>query len=112
MRYHIHHLTVYEYLEPVSLCHNLLHLRLREAPRQSCLSHRLTVSPEPRLLQHRIDYFGNPIVLFTIQEPHRRLSVEAEHRVEVTPADPVRPEGSMPWEQVRDLLASDRSPVV
>jgi transglutaminase-like putative cysteine protease len=112
MRYQVSHKTTYDYTEPVSLCHNLVHLRPRESPRQVCQRQRLTITPEPRVLQNRVDYFGNPIVLFTIQEPHRRLSVSAEHRIDVMPTDPMRLEESMPWEQVRDRLKGDRAPVM
>ena len=110
MRYQVIHTTIYDYAEPVSLCHNVLHLRAREAPRQTCLSQKLTIAPEPRGLQNRSDYYGNPIVLFTIQEPHRRLSVTAEHRFEIRSASPVDTGASAPWEEVRETLRSDRSP--
>ncbi|HEX3316260.1 MAG TPA: transglutaminase N-terminal domain-containing protein, partial [Gemmataceae bacterium] len=110
MRYQVLHTTIYDYAEPVSLCHNVLHLRAREAPRQTCLSQKLAIAPEPRGLQNRSDYYGNPIVLFTIQEPHHRLSVTAEHRFEIRSGDPVDTGASAPWEEVRDTLRSDRSP--
>jgi transglutaminase-like putative cysteine protease len=110
MRYHVSHTTIYDYSEPVSLCHNVLHLRPREAPRQTCLSQKLSIAPEPRGLQNRSDYYGNPIVLFTIQEPHRRLSVTSESRFDVRPTPQIEVEGSMPWEEVRETLRTDRSP--
>jgi transglutaminase-like putative cysteine protease len=112
MRYQVTHTTIYDYAEPVSLCHNVLHLRAREAPRQTCQSQKLTIAPEPRGLQNRSDYYGNPIVLFTIQEPHRRLSVTAEHRFEIRPAGPIDVDASTPWEEVRQTLRSDRSPAL
>jgi transglutaminase-like putative cysteine protease len=112
MRYQVNHTTIFDYAEPVSGCHNLLHLRPREAPRQTCLAQKLTISPEPRGLQNRSDYYGNPIVLFTIQEPHRRLSVTAEHRFEIRPAPEVDVEGSTPWEEARETLRTDRSPAI
>ena len=112
MRYQVSHTTIYDYAEPVSLCHNVLHLRAREAPRQTCLSQRLAIAPEPRGLQNRSDYYGNPIVLFTIQEPHRRLSVTAEHRFEIGAACPVDVDASAPWEEVRQKLRNDRSPAI
>ena len=36
MIYRIRHQTIYTYAEPVSLCHNLLHLLPRNVPRQAC----------------------------------------------------------------------------
>jgi transglutaminase-like putative cysteine protease len=55
-----------------------------------------------------VDYFGNQITLFTIQEPHERLMVEARSFVTVEESKPW-PEQSWPWEQVVELLPSDRS---
>jgi transglutaminase-like putative cysteine protease len=112
MRYQVTHTTIYDYAEPVSLCHNVLHLRAREAPRQTCLNQKLNISPEPRGLQNRADYYGNPMVLFTIQEPHRRLSVTAEHRFDVWPLMAIDTSASTPWEEVRNTLKSDRSPAI
>ena len=109
MLYAITHTTNYLYTDAVSLCHNLIHLRPRQAPRQTCHHSHLSVQPEPHALQHQHDYFGNPISLFTIQEPHRKLSITVKHRIEVTPADPIRVRESPPWESVRATLKTDRA---
>lgn len=107
MHYNVKHTTTYTYTDAVSLCHNLVHLRPREAPRQTCEETQLLVTPEPRTLSHQFDFFGNPIALFTIQEPHKKLEITATHRMSVT-------SGTMPvndgttWEQVRDALKADR----
>src|SRR5262249_19285563 len=110
MLYTITHTTKYSYTESVSLCHNLVHLRPRVAPRQTCHQSHLTVQPEPRALQHHQDYFGNPIALFTIQEPHRKLSITVKHRVEVTPGEPIQLQESATWEETRDALKAPRAP--
>jgi len=46
-----------------------------------------TCSPSPRsaVIEERIDYFGNPVEYFTVQEPHRELTVKVEHRIAVEP---------------------------
>ena len=110
MIYRVTHVTAYEYSEPVSLCQNLAHLTPRDTPSQRCLRTRLAVSPEPAVLAERADYFGNRAVFFTVQEPHRELTVTATHLVEVE-ARPA-PEGaaSPSWEEARDRLPADRSP--
>jgi transglutaminase-like putative cysteine protease len=110
MLYHIKHATTYDYSEPVSLCHNSLHLKPRCCPRQHCHSVELVVRPEPEQVQNQLDYFGNPITLFAIQEPHARLVLRAESWVEVTPAERLDPALTQPWELVRDSFRSDRSP--
>lgn len=110
MYYQITHRTTYRYSAPVSLCQNLAHLTPREAPGQRCSSSVLTISPEPAVLAARMDSFGNPATFFSVQQPHRELTVTATHVVEVWPHDAIEPGASPPWEQVRDRLASDRSP--
>ncbi len=110
MLYAVTHTTSYLYTDPVSLCHNLVHLRPRAHARQICHHSTMTVLPDPRVMQHQLDYFGNPITLFTIKEAHRKLSITAKHRVEVIVADPPRLHESPPWEQVHASIQSQRSP--
>ena len=112
MLYNISHTTNYLYTEPVSLCHNLVHLRPRQAPRQTNLQSHMLVQPEARAMEHLLDYFGNPISVFTIQEPHRKLSIKMTHRIEVTPIEAVCLADSPAWEQVREMLRTVRSPSV
>ena len=109
MIYNVSHTTTYCYTEPVSLCHNLVHLRPRVAPRQACHFSSLELQPEPRTAVQYTDYFGNPVTFFTIQEPHRELAIAAKHRIEVTPAAAPNLQESLPWEIVRDMLQADRS---
>jgi transglutaminase-like putative cysteine protease len=110
MLYNVKHTTRYDYTEAVSLCHNLVHLRPRIAPRQTCHHSHLLVQPKPCALVHQTDYFGNPVALFTIQEPHRKLSITVKHRIAVRPSDPIAVQESPPWEMVRDGLATEHSP--
>jgi transglutaminase-like putative cysteine protease len=109
MRYQVSHTTVYEYNEPVSLCQNLVHLRPRTVPGQRCLSTSLDIDPVPGAVSDRIDYFGNPATFFSIQEPHRQLTLTANHQVEAQTGPTLEPDRSPPWEAVRDLLTTDRS---
>lgn len=113
MLYSITHTTTYSYADPVSLCHNLVHLRPRTSPRQTNHQFTMIVQPEPRSIQNHHDYFGNPISLFTIQEPHKRLQITVKERIEVggPHAPPLEIPESMdrPWEEVRDLVHADRS---
>ncbi len=108
-RYAITHVTTYTYTEPVSLCQNLAHLAVRTSDRQQAEPSLLKVSPEPAVVDQRRDYFGNPTHHFTIQEPHRELTVLATHTVVVRPATPP-PAHTPPWEQVQDRLGRDHSP--
>jgi transglutaminase-like putative cysteine protease len=109
MLYRVIHTTTYEYTEPVSLCQNVAHLTPRGGPRQTCLESSLTIHPVPAVVVERVDYFGNPSTFFAVQEPHRELTLQAAHRVEVVPRMEPGASQSPPWEQVRDLLSVDRS---
>jgi transglutaminase-like putative cysteine protease len=109
MLYSVSHTTSYMYTEPVSLCLNLVHLRPRAVPRQVCHQTQMTVIPDPHNFQSQLDYFGNPVTYFTIQEPHRKLSITAKHRIEVKANEPHRLHESPPWEEVRDLLRTQRA---
>src|ERR1700730_6681192 len=92
MLYRINHATTYIYSEPVTLCHNLLHLTPRQGPNQTCQRAQILVAPLPVVLVQETDYFGNATLFFTIQEPHPKLTVTAHHLVEVTP--PILPEAA------------------
>ena len=109
-RYTITHVTTYEYAEPVSLCQNVAHLSVRACDRQRSQPSVLSISPDPAVIEERVDYFGNPVHYFTIQEPHRELKVEAAHRIAVSPPLAVDPGATPPWEAVRDRLGRDRDP--
>jgi transglutaminase-like putative cysteine protease len=94
------HVTTYLYSDPVSICHTEVHLAPRECPHQRLFSHDLRVVPEPSFSASRQDYFGNQITIFSVQEPHETLSIEARSEIELRPEDP--PAGALtpPWEDV------------
>ena len=111
MRYSVTHTTTYTYTDSVSLCHNLVHLTPRAAPRQACDHTELIVTPQPRAFVQQQDYFGNPIAQFTIQEPHKKLEITAKHRITV--CDEARRNSArsalLSWEKTRARLRSDRA---
>ena len=109
MIYRVRHVTTYTYPETVSICHNELRLRPREGARQRRVSHELLVSPMPAVSHQAVDFFGNHVTFFAVQEPHRALIVTANSTVEVTPVE-IPPATNTPaWETVRDALRHDRS---
>ena len=108
--YTITHTTAYVYGEPVSLCQNVAHLAPRLCAWQRAEPHVLSISPDPAVLEERIDYFGNPVEYFTVQEPHRELTVKVEHRIAVERRLWPEPHTTPLWEAVRDRLPHDRAP--
>ena len=110
MRYRITHATNYHYSAPVSLCQNVAHLVPRTCRGQQAEKSVLTITPDPAVLEDRVDFFGNPVTYFTIQERHREMTVSVSHRVEVKP-EPLPPAHTSPaWEAVRDRLPRDGDP--
>jgi transglutaminase-like putative cysteine protease len=110
MQYRVTHTTTYDYTAPVSLCQNLAHLTPRSAPGQTCQETSLAIDPAPAVRVAQIDYFGNPATFFAVQEPHRQLTLTAQHLMEVGSPREVDPSATPAWETVRDLLRVDRSP--
>jgi transglutaminase-like putative cysteine protease len=57
-----------------------------------------------------VDYFGNVLCFFTVQEPHKELVVEAECEVSLRSEQQSAAQDSMPWEEAARLLPRDQSP--
>ena len=113
MRLQVEHETHYQYASPVLLSHQLLHLRPRELPWQSCEAHRLSVEPLPGELDERSDFFGNRVTQFLIAAPHPHLRVHASSSVRVAPRERealARPRAA--WEQARGEARSQAAAFV
>ncbi len=110
MLYHVSHVTLYEYYDVVSMSHNLVHLSARDCPWQTNHDHDLFVSVSPAVSAVQVDYFGNPVHYFTVQEPHKKLTVRATNVVKVHPVPRPDPASTMPWDEVRALLRANREP--
>ncbi len=108
MRYAITHTTTYSYSEPVPVCQNLVMLTPRDSDIVTCHKHRLLIQPQPRYLDRRLDYHGNVVHGFSIEESHLRLRVVAHSQVTVQAAAATNPEASPSWEYVRDGISQQR----
>jgi transglutaminase-like putative cysteine protease len=109
MIYRIVHRTIYRYQYPVSVGNHVACLTPRSLPGHRCERHQLRIKPRPSARTERVDYFGNQVTLFTIEEPHERLVVEAHSFVSLDQNAKSWPDQSPPWEQVAKFLPSDRS---
>jgi transglutaminase-like putative cysteine protease len=113
MIYKIVHRTTYRYKFPVSLGNHVACLTPRSLPHQQAVCNRLAIQPSPATLTERLDYFGNTLCFFTVQEPHRELVVETSSEVVMNgfrPLDAGGPEANLAWEDVANLLSRERSP--
>jgi transglutaminase-like putative cysteine protease len=111
MRYRVTHTTEYTYGEIVPLCHNMIRLRPRETERQRLISSEVAIDPAPATHREGIDFFGNHVTWFSVQEPHQGLAVTSRSEVDVTagPADVAVPSNE-PWESVRQSLVTRLDP--
>lgn len=110
MNYRVIHQTRYLYSTMVSLCQNEVKLLPRNLPHQQCAGHRVVVDPPPSAYRERTDFFGNRVCYFSIQQPHRQLTVTVSSQVRITPpaAEPPLMEGPA-WEKARDAIQTPAS---
>lgn len=105
MKYRVTHTTVYHYSQPVGLCQNEARLQPRNFWRQDCHSSRFDIKPEPMDFRERIDFFGNRVAYFAIQQSHTSLIVTAISEVSIfARQNNLDLFNQMTWEQVRGLL--------
>ncbi|SNR62202.1 Transglutaminase-like enzyme, putative cysteine protease [Lutibacter agarilyticus] len=81
MVFDIVHTTRYKYENGASFCHNLATLKPKSFFGQSLLDYNLEISPVPTDISHRVDFFGNTITRFSIQQYHEELEVTARSKV-------------------------------
>jgi transglutaminase-like putative cysteine protease len=110
MIYKIVHRTTYKYKYPVSVGNHVACLKPRALPHHQLAQSELRIQPRPVTRTERVDFFGNRLCFFTIQEPHRELVVEARSKVimegKATPWPPL----TIPWEEAARLVPNDHSP--
>lgn len=105
MNYRIRHRTEYRYSEPVDRGYNEARLIPRTLARQTCISHRIDISPPASDYRERTDYYGNRTAHFSIDTPHSELTVSAESELRVAPQPaPLAYSGDRRWEATRDWL--------
>lgn len=80
-RYDILHKTTYRYTFPVTVSHHSTCLKPLTDENQTCDTFQLVIKPESVDLIERLDFFGNTIQTFSVQEAHEQLVVEAQSSV-------------------------------
>ena len=110
MTYRIIHKTTYKYKHPVAFGNHAAILTPRSRPKCRCTSSELRITPAPAARGERLDFFGNNITIFTIQEPHEELDIEARSQVTLDGDPVVWPEHSPAWEDVARALPGELSP--
>jgi transglutaminase-like putative cysteine protease len=109
MIYKILHRTSYRYKYPVSLGNHVACLKPRTMAHHRLQNSELRIEPAPATFTERVDYFGNTLCFFTVQEPHRELIVEARSEVVVDPGGSAWLGVGPDWEEIAETLPNDRS---
>lgn len=109
MLYRATHTTRYSYEAPVSQCLSEVRLTPRALPWQIVLERTISSTPEPVSVDERKDYYGNVVSLLSILERHDRFTTIATSIVQVEPRPPMA-ESTLRWEEIRDEIASQRTP--
>jgi len=112
MNYHITHRTLYEYAAPVSVSHHVARLEPLVTAKQSRAGFSLQIFPAPALRKERVDYFGNQLCFFAIQEIHSRLEIITHSRVNVRAEANPQKESTAPWRSVAEMFRDPVSPEV
>jgi transglutaminase-like putative cysteine protease len=110
MIYKIVHRTTYKYKYTVSVGNHVACLKPRTLLRHRLAQCELRIQPTPATITERVDYFGNILYFFTVQEPHKELVVEARSEVIMLGDAISMPQESLPWEEAVRSLAEDHSP--
>ena len=95
MIYRIVHRTTYKYKYPVSVGNHVSCLKPRSLLHHQLAHSELRIQPPPAMRTERVDYFGNLLCFFTVQEPHKELVVEARSEV-------ILDGNATPWPQWSD----------
>jgi transglutaminase-like putative cysteine protease len=75
------HKTSYKYDNTVSYCHNLAILKPRNFKGQELLDYHLEITPKPTTFKENIDFFGNTVFHFSIENQLKELTVTATSKV-------------------------------
>jgi transglutaminase-like putative cysteine protease len=109
MIYKIVHRTTYRYKHPVSVGTHVACLKPRALPHHQLSRSELRIQPRPATRTERVDFFGNLLCFFTIQEPHRELMVEARSEVVMEEKPMPWPQLPPPWEEAARSVPTDLS---
>ncbi|TXD50322.1 MULTISPECIES: transglutaminase N-terminal domain-containing protein [unclassified Polaribacter] len=82
MLFSVIHKTAYNYEGSVTYCHNIAYLKPKEFIGQKLVDYRLEITPTPTYIEEDLDFFGNTVIRFSIDEPHKELIVTAISKVE------------------------------
>lgn len=110
IRYRLRHETSYRYDNEVSLAHNRAVLTPRTMRHQRLVHHELHTVPDVGYRDQIADAFGNAVTSFSIERPHRELSIVATSELVLDGGGgQLSLGGVQAWELSVDQARADRS---
>jgi transglutaminase-like putative cysteine protease len=111
MKYKVTHITDYIYEFPATLCHNLMFQIPPELSFQKVVEYSCEINPRPSSKLERVDFFGNKYLYFSVERPHKNLTVQSKSVVKLLTPEwiSIEPDSTMVWEKVVDLLHSNKT---
>jgi transglutaminase-like putative cysteine protease len=100
MIYRLHHMTTYEYDEPVVLGTHFMHLMPRARRGQIIREAQLDISPLPETQRCETDHFGNHTTTVSLTTVHRRFVVALSATVDVLHPPIDAADGTARWEEI------------
>lgn len=106
MEYQVTHITEYEYFLPIAICHNIAKLIVRDSAHQRTISTNIKISPQPARQTEYLDFFGNKVLYFAIQQEHKKLTVSIQSIIEKNIEIPKQTNlyNDLQWKQIREQL--------
>src|SRR5260370_41852425 len=99
MIYKIVHRTTYKYKYPVSFGNHVACLKPRSLQHHQSAQTELHIHPRPATCTERVDYFGNVLCFFTVQEPPKELVVQARSEAALAGNAPPWPQHALAWSE-------------
>jgi len=81
MVFNLSHTTSYKYENGVTFCHNIATLKPKTMIGQTLIDYKLEITPTPTEISEKVDFFGNTVTRFSIQQQHKELKVTAVSQV-------------------------------
>jgi transglutaminase-like putative cysteine protease len=109
MDYEVTHITEYLYQDSTSLCYNIARLLPRSTGNQFCKKTNVRISPQPDVVNEYLDFYGNKVLYFAIQQEHKKLTVTVTSVIVKDNAAPkANYNNEISWEEVRSLLREQK----
>lgn len=107
--YSVKHKTRFDYPIPVSVCHNILCLTPRPSRWLTIQHASVKITPQPTVVTERKDSFGNVTTVFSIEESHDAMTVDASSRLVVHPPERAGVPGPA-WDKLADSITAQGDP--